>query len=128
MVYNDLVKKVTNEFVKKTDYDDKITEIEGQLPSITSLATTTSLIAVKNAITSVNDIYNKIKIDNLCITLTDYNKFTKDTVDTKLKQAKLGTKCDIADFAKKVYINEKLININKKVTLTKKITYWFKAN
>ena len=29
-MYNDLVKKVTNEFVKKTDYDDKITEIEGQ--------------------------------------------------------------------------------------------------
>ena len=101
MVYNDLVKKVTNEFVKKTDCDDNITEIEGQLPSITSLATTTSLIAVKNAITSINDIYNKIKIDNLCITLTDYNKFTKDTVDTKLKQAKSGIKVILLIFQKR---------------------------
>ena len=42
-------------------------------------------------------IYIKLKSDNLYITLTDYNKFTKNMLD-----AKLATKDDIADFIKNV--------------------------
>ena len=41
------------------------------------------------------------KSDNLYITLTDYNKFTKGIVDAQLKQAKLATKADIGDLVKK---------------------------
>ena len=42
-----------------------------------------------------NNNNNKLKSDNLYITLTDYNKFTKNMLD-----AKLETKDDIADFIK----------------------------
>ena len=31
-------------------------------------------------------IYNNIKRDNLYITLTDFNKFTKDILDEKIKK------------------------------------------
>ena len=46
-------------------------------------------------------IYNKLKSDNLYITLTDYNKFTKNMLD-----AKLATKDDIADFIKNVSMKD----------------------
>ena len=36
------------DLLKKTDNDNKITEIEEKIPSITSLATTAALNAVKN--------------------------------------------------------------------------------
>ena len=57
-----------------------------RLGSITGLATTTAFTAVKNAIPTVVDIYinNKTKSDNLYITSTDYNKFTKDLLDAKI--------------------------------------------
>ena len=51
-VYNELVKKViasdTSRLVKKTDYDAWINKIKGEIPSITDLATTVALNAVKN--------------------------------------------------------------------------------
>ena len=43
----------------------------------------------------------------------------KEIVDAKLKQAKLATKDDIADFLKKAYFDDKLKTINKKVTFNK---------
>ena len=43
----------------------------------------------------------------------------KDIVDAKLKQAKLATKDDIADFLRKAYFDDKLKTINIKVTLNK---------
>ena len=44
---------------------------------------------------------------------------TADSCASRLAQTKLATKCDIADFVKKAYFVEKLININRKVTLNK---------
>ena len=38
----------TGRFVKKTDYNAKITEIEGKMPSISGLATNAALSAVEN--------------------------------------------------------------------------------
>ena len=38
----------TSRFVKKTDYNAKITEIEGKMPSISGLATNAALSAVEN--------------------------------------------------------------------------------
>ena len=105
--------------LKKSDYDNKISDIEDKIHSITGLATTTALTTVKIKIPIINDICNQIKSDNLCITLPDYNKFTEDIVDAKLTQAKLATKDDSADFVKKLYFDNKLININKKITLNK---------
>ena len=47
------------------------------------------------------------------------HKLTADNFAARLAQAKLATINDIADFVKKVYFDEKLINIKRKVTLSK---------
>ena len=56
-IYEELVKKAdntdTSKLVKKPDYDNKISDMEGKIPSITYLATTTALTAVKNTILTV---------------------------------------------------------------------------
>ena len=38
----------TSDLVKKVDYDTKITEIEGKIPDVSSLATKTALTTVEN--------------------------------------------------------------------------------
>ena len=51
-VYNKLVAKVdnidTSDFVLKTNYNTKITEIEGKIPGISNLATKTALTVIEN--------------------------------------------------------------------------------
>lgn len=96
---------------KKTDYDNKINEIDDKIPSITGLTTATALNAVKSTIPTINDRHQKIKSDNLNIILTDYNKFTKHILGARLKQAKSAAKDDVADFLRKAYFDEKLTNI-----------------
>ena len=47
--------------VKKIDYNAKFTEIESKIPSITGLATTAALTAVKNKMPDVSNLVkNKI--------------------------------------------------------------------
>ena len=53
------------------------------------------------------------------IATQEFEKLTAGNFGERLKQAKLATKDDIADFVKKTYFDEKLININKKVTSNK---------
>ena len=90
-----MVKKVNtiqtiniNDLVKKADYNTKIEEIE-----------------------------KKIHNDDKDITTKEFDKFTEENFGVRLKQAKLVTKSDIANFVKEKYFDEKLININRKVTL-----------
>ena len=47
------------DFEKKTDYDNKVTEIEGKIPKITVIAPTTALKAIKNEISNVSDLVKK---------------------------------------------------------------------
>ena len=54
--------------VKKTDYNTKITEIEGKIPHVSNLATKTTLTTIENEILDVSSLVKK----------TDYN--TKVTV------------------------------------------------
>ena len=56
----------SNSFVKKTDYNTKITEIEGKIPDISGLATKTALTTVENKIpnTKITDIENKLNNHN----------------------------------------------------------------
>ena len=54
--------------VKKTDYNTKITEIEGKIPDVSNLATKTTLTTIENEILDVSSLVKK----------TDYN--TKVTV------------------------------------------------
>ena len=49
--------------VNKTDFNAKVTEIEGKIPSISGLATNSELAAVENKIPDVNSLVKK----------TDYN-------------------------------------------------------
>ena len=50
------------------DFDSKIDEIKGKIPSITGLSTTTDLSDIKNKIPNISDLVNK----------TDYDAKIKD--------------------------------------------------
>ena len=78
---------------KKMDYNAKITEIGGKIPSITSLATNSVLTAVKYNIPNLSNLVKKTNhdakiadIENKYITTADYNKFTKDIVAERMKK------------------------------------------
>ena len=45
--------------LKKTDYNTKISEIEGKIPNITGLVTISALIAAENKIPSINKLVKK---------------------------------------------------------------------
>ena len=45
--------------VKKTDFNAKVTEIEGKIPSISGLATNSALTAVENEISDVSSLQHK---------------------------------------------------------------------
>ena len=66
-IYEKLVKKVnpidTSGLIKKTSYDNKITEIEGKIPSISGLAIIAAFHAVKNEISNVFDLAKKAEYD-----------------------------------------------------------------
>ena len=76
-VYNKLVAKVdnidTSDFVIKTNYNTKITELENKIPDISNLATKAALTAVENKIPSASNL----------VTKTDYNTKTSD-IENKL--------------------------------------------
>ena len=96
--HDELVKKVnaidTNQLVIKTNYNAKIYEIKDEIPTITGLAATASLNAVENKILKVSDLVKKktdydakIKeIERKHFTTSDYNKFTHNIIDAKIKQ------------------------------------------
>ena len=66
-------------------------EIKNKIPNITNLATNTALIAVEN----------KTPDHSKQIIAPEFNKLTAKYFTTRLKQATLATKGDIADFVKK---------------------------
>ena len=49
-----------------------------------------------------------VKSVNVMVTTQEFTTLTTDDFAQRLKQAKLTTKDDIADFVKKIYFNEKL--------------------
>ena len=95
--YNKLVKKVngiqtndTRNLVIAVEYNTKIDEIEEKIPN--------------------HDEY---------IITQEFDKLTADHFAARLAKEKLATKADIVDFLKKKNFDEKLKNINKKVTSNK---------
>ena len=48
---------------KKTDYNAKITEIDGKIPGITGLVTTAAINIVENKITDVSNLVKKTDYD-----------------------------------------------------------------
>ena len=53
----------------------KIEDVGKYLPHVSGLATDSALFAVENKIPIVNDIYEKIKSENIYISFADCNKF-----------------------------------------------------
>ena len=64
-------------WLKKTNFNTKVTEIEGKIPSITGLATNSELTAVGNKITNVSSLVkrtdNNTKISDIGKKITDHN-------------------------------------------------------
>ena len=85
-------------WLKKTDFNAKFTEIEGKIPSISGLATNSTLIAVENKIpvsslvkktdynTKISEIENKVNDHNhgKYITTSEFNTIAADTFKAKL--------------------------------------------
>ena len=63
--------------------------------------------------TKIKNIKRKIPNHDRYITTYDFNTFSDETSDERLRQSKLVAKTDIADFAKKTYFDEKPKNIIK---------------
>ena len=80
------------DLLKKTDYNAKITEKEGKIPSITGLAATSALTAIENKIPCVSNLVKKtdyeaeiLDIKSKYFTAADYNKFTNEKLDLNIK-------------------------------------------
>ena len=95
--------------MKKTDYNSKMTEIEGKIPSISGLATNTWLTVVENKIpnisssvkkrdynTKITEIENKLTDHNhdKYITTPGFNTLPANVFNARLSQTNLITKRD----------------------------------
>ena len=111
--------------MKKTDYNAKITEIESKIPSISGLAITAALTAVEYKIPDVSNLVKKNKtkkkhyntkiLGTECeyFTTADYNKFTSQTLDAKIKQKGLVDKSPIAGFLSNAELDNKVAALTK---------------
>ena len=128
-MYDKLVAKVenidTSSLVKKTDYNTKITEIEGKIPDISGLATKPALTTVENKISSITglvkktdynikitDIENKLNNHNhdKYVTTSKFNTLAANVFNARLGHANLITKTDF---------DAKLSSLNRKITANK---------
>ena len=77
--------------VKKTNFNTKITEIEGKIPNISGLATTSALTAVENKIPNITGLVKKTDFDAKLKGISDRvtkNKSKHLPVETELKRLK----------------------------------------
>ena len=98
---------------------------------LTTLVTTTALIAVENKIPSVSNLVKRLNITNEIenkitdhdhhkyITTSEFNKLTAEDFAARLEQANLASKSDIANFVKETDFDDKLKYVNKKVISSK---------
>ena len=144
----DKIPDITN-LATNTTLNAKINEVKKEIPSITNLATTTALNANILMLTYLTDVGNEIpNISNLIKKLkTNSNwqqncywsrswciyydwtiiirKLTSENFTTRLIQANLASKSDIANFVKKTDFDNKLKdvtpNLNELNELSKKV-------
>ena len=82
---------VTNEVVKKTDYNAKITDLENKFPDISNLATKTALTNLSNTVPDISTLIKKSDYDTKIREIE--NKYVSNTgFDSKLTQANVITK------------------------------------
>ena len=87
---------LTNEVLKKTDYNAKITEIENKISDISNLVTKTALTSIENKIPNIGglDISTLIKNSGYDTKISEIEKkyVSKTGFDSKLAQANEITK------------------------------------
>ena len=112
--------------VKKTDFNTKVTEIEGKIPSITGLATNSKLTAAENKIPNVSSLVKKTdyntKIIDIEKKITDHNhdKYITapefNTLVVDVFNARLAAQTDLI---RKPEFDFKLKGISDRVTKNK---------
>ena len=78
-------------FVKKTDFDSKITKVDSKIPNISGLAINSSLTAVENKIPDITSLITKTDFDAKLKNISDRvaNNKSKDLLlDNELKKLK----------------------------------------
>ena len=84
---------VKNDVIKKSDYNAKITEIEGEIPDISNLATKTSLNTVEYKIPDTSGIIKK----------RDYNSKITETEDKIPDVTNFATKTELITVKNKIH-------------------------
>ena len=78
---------VTNEVVKKTDYNAKITATENKIPNISHLVTKTLVNKVEHKIPDISNLATKTALTNLSNTVPDISTLIKKSdCDTKIAE------------------------------------------
>ena len=110
---------------KETSSDTKITDILGKIPIITGLVTTAALAAVEKKIQNVSDLVKKTKYDAKVSEIyikyfnrSDYDNFTTDILNTKIKQKELVDESDISRFKYKFDLGKKIRTLGAKADST----------
>ena len=112
----------SSSFVKKTDYSTKITEIEGKIPDISGLATKTALTTVENKIPSISGLIKKTgyntKITDIENKLNNHNhdKYVATSEFNTLGANVFNARLAQANLITKTDFDAKLSSLNKKIT------------
>ena len=111
--------------LKKKGYNAKGSEIEGKIPSISGLATTSALTAVENKITSVSTLVKitdyDTKISQLKKKLTDHkhDKYITTPECHMLTAENFAARLTKANLITKTAFDTKLSSLNRKITSKK---------
>ena len=97
----------TSGLVKMTDYNTKITEIEGKIPDISNLATKTALTTIENNIPDISNLATKTALTTLENKIPSISNLKKQTIILKLLMLKINL---IIMFMINILILESLIN------------------
>ena len=105
----------TSGLVAISVFNTKIGVVEDKILDVICLVTTAVLNAktgkVENKIHDVSDIEEKY------FTTSDYNKFTNDIVNAKIKEKDLVNESNISNLVKNSYLNAKLKTLETKAEL-----------
>ena len=128
-VYDKLVTKVdnidTSGFVKNTDYNTKIPEIEGKIPDISGLATKNALNTVEDKIRSISGLVKKTdyntKITDIENTFNNHNhdKYVVTSEFNTLAANVFNARLAQANLRKKTVFDAKLSSLKRKITANK---------
>ena len=122
----DIVDQIPN-LVTYTTFNPKINKVNKEVPGTANLATTASLNAkineiktkipnVTNLATALTAVENKIPNHDKYITTPEFNTLAAQNYTSRLAQANLASKNDIANLVKKRYFDDTLKKWNKKIT------------